>query len=177
MGVGGVGGGDDQDVAAEVLERFGVEGGGLLEQVAFGLLGELGVEVGGQVREGAEDGLGLLDVETAGGEGGAGQVVGLKAGGEPHRPVGLDPGGAGGVGVPVRGRGRPGVGGELDLVGVGQESGFELGELGLGSQHLVDDGGGLGRVHRPDRDGGDRGQCRACVSDGGGHPVGVLRDR
>ncbi len=62
------------------------------------------------------------------------------------------------VGVPVRGRGGTGLGAELGLVGVGQQSGLQLGELGLRGLHLCDGGGGLGGVHRPQRHVGDIGQ-------------------
>ena len=80
-----------------------------------------------------------------------GQVVGLETVGEPHRAVGRGAGGAGGVGVPVRGRGGAGVAGDLGPVGVGQQPGLELGELGLRGLELASRGG-LGGVHRPHRD-------------------------
>ena len=48
VGVGGVGGGDLEDVPPEVFERFGVERGGLVEEVAFGLLESLGSRSSGR---------------------------------------------------------------------------------------------------------------------------------
>ena len=87
VGVGGVGGGDLEDVPAQVLEGFGVVVGGECEQVLLGLDGDPGVEVVGELGQRAEDRLGLLDVDPALGERGPGGVVALEARGEPHRPV------------------------------------------------------------------------------------------
>ena len=141
------------------------------------LLDHVGVEVVGQLGQGAEDGLGLLDVDPAGGQGGAGEVVVLEALGEPHRPVRGDPGGAGGVGVPVRGRGGAGVGGDLAPVGVGQDACLELGDLGGEGVELVEGRGGLGGVHRPDRDLGDGVELIAGTSQRPGDRVWLVGDR
>ena len=111
----------------------------------------LGSRSSGRSAQGPEDGLGLIDMDGAGGERLAGEVVVLEALGEPHRPVCLGPGGPGGVGVPVRGRGGTGGRGHLGPVGVGQEPGLELGQLGLRGLDLVEGGGGLAGVHRPHR--------------------------
>jgi hypothetical protein len=130
VGVGGLGGGDLEGVSAQVLEGLGVVVGGLLEQVPLGLVDQVGVEVGGEVGQGAEDGLGLLHVDPALGQRGPGVLALLEPVGEPHRPMRRRSGGSRLVGVPVRGRGRAGGGGQVDPVGVRQEPGLELGQLG-----------------------------------------------
>ncbi len=178
VGVGGVGVDDFEDPAAEDLERLGVEVSGLFEEVAFGLLDHLRVEVGGQVGQGVEDGFGLLDVHAAGGQGGAGQVVALEPLGEPHGAVGLDPGGAGGGRVPVGGRGRGGVAGQVDPVGVLEEAGLELGDLcgqcGLSSARAAVVS--AGSIDHSGMAATEPSAERASAI-GGGHPVRVLRDR
>ena len=60
-------------------------------------------------------------------------------------PMRGDLDGPGGAGVPGRGRRGSGQGADVDGVGVGQEPGLKLGELGLGGADL---GQGLGGQHR-----------------------------
>jgi hypothetical protein len=138
------------------LEGFGVEDLGLLEQVPLGLLHDGRVEVLGELGQGAEDGVGLLDVDLPLGQRRASVFALLEPVGEPHDPVRAGSGGAGAVGVPVRGRGRPGDAGEVEPVGVGQHAGLELGDLGGQGGELVEGGGGLIGVHRPEGDVGHR---------------------
>ena len=68
----------------------------------------------------------------------------------------------------------PAVAGDVDGLGVGQESGFEGGELGLGGLDLADGGGGLVGVHRPQRQVTDLGELVAHRGDRTGDPVGVV---
>ena len=103
VGVGGVGGGDLEDVPAQLLEGFGVVVVGECEQVLLGLVDDVGVEVVGELGQGAEDGLGLLDVDPALGERGPGRVVAVETRGEPQRPV---RGGTGGPGAGGRASSR-----------------------------------------------------------------------
>ena len=131
VGVGGVGGGDLEDVPAQLLEGFGVVVGGELEQVLLGLEGDVGVEVVGELGQGAEDDLGLLDVDPPLGERGTGRVVARRgpwrAAAPGARPVAVvRVWWAYQFAVEV----APAVAGELDAVRVGKEPGFELGELG-----------------------------------------------
>ena len=179
VGVGGVGGGDLEDVPAQVLEGFGVVVGGECEQVLLGLEGDVGVEVVGELGQGAEDGLGLLDVDPALGERGPGRVVALEAVGEPHGPVRGRSGGPGLVGVPVGGRGGAGVAGDVDPVGVGEESGLRARPAApRRTWTSAIAGGGVGGVHRPHRD--PPATAAELIAHAGDHPgdrVRLVRDR
>ncbi len=106
-----------------------------------------------------------------------GEVVVLEALGEPHRPVRRDPGGGRGVGVPVRGRGGTGGRGDLGPVGVGQQPGLELHQLGLRGLNLGEGGGCLGGVHRPDRHLGGTTELIADTSQRPGDRVWLVGDR
>jgi hypothetical protein len=121
-----------QDPPPQHPQGFGVVVGGEVEEMLLGPLHHVGVEVGGEVVEGAQDHLDLLDQDPTVGEGGAGGFVGVQAVGDPHQPAGGCPGGGRGVGVPPRGRRRGSLAGEVDPVGVHQQPGLELGQLGLG---------------------------------------------
>ena len=91
-------------------------------------------------------------------------VVLLERSGEPGLAVGFAAGELGVVGQPVRGRGGAGVVAEVDLVGVGEDPGLELGDLGGQRLQRGEGAGGLVVVHRPQAGVGDGGDLIACAS-------------
>ena len=178
VGVGGVGVDDLEQPAAEDLQGLGVEVAGLLDQVALGLGDQVGVEAVGEVVDRPGDDLGLLDVHPALSERGAGRLVGLEgrrraasSGARPGRVMVA-------VGEPVRGGGGTGLRRRRRSVSAWASSrAFSSASCAFGGQHLAEGGGGLGGVHRPQRDVRDRGQVGAHASDRTGHPVRVVGDR
>ena len=131
VGVGGVGVDDLEQAAAEDLQGLGVELAGLLDQVGLGVGDQVGVEVVGEVVDRPGDHLGLLHMQVTSGEGRAGRLVGVQCRREPDRPVSGRAGEGGVVGEPVRGRGGTGLAGHVDGLGVGEQPGLQLGQLGL----------------------------------------------
>jgi len=103
--LGGPGGDDLQQLAAQALEVAGSEVGGLGDQVRVTLLTRLGVQVLGEPAEGLEDLPGLGQVDPTGAQGGGDPVPG--SGGELLPEPGLPDPVTGGLGQPVPDRPAP----------------------------------------------------------------------
>ena len=150
-----------------------------VEQVRFGLGDQLGVEIARVARRGrggwprpARRGPGPVAragrVRSWASRPWASRIVRCAAGA----------GGPGAVGVPVRGRGGPGLRREARSGRRGRGGGTSSSaSCALGGLDLVEGRGGLGGVHRPDRDLGQVGELVAHASEHPGDRVWLVRDR
>ncbi len=130
VGVGCFGGGDVEDPAAQGLQCFGVERLSLVSSWASALATSRGSRSSGSSARARRMASACSAWTRPSASALAGRARGSEAVREPHRPVCRGPGGAGGDGVPVRGGGGAGEAGDLGAVGVGQDPGLELGDLG-----------------------------------------------
>ena len=142
---------DLEQPSGQVLERLGVEVSGEVEQVLLSLRHQLGVEVLGEGGESAEDRVGLLDVDPSVGQRGPGRLVGHQPLREPGLPVRVPAREPVPVRQPVRRRGGPGLGGQLDRGRMGQDPGLQLRGLSLQRFEVGQGLGGIDGGHRPDR--------------------------
>ena len=179
MGVGGLGGDDLEDPAAEDLQCLGVVVLGELEQVPLGLVDKVGVEVVGRSARALRMASACSTWTRPCGER-AWRVWSRLSSPSASR---IDPvrGGAGGAGGGARAssrsrtrrcRRRCRCASAWD-----RSRAFELGELGLGGLDSSIGGGGLGGVHRPHRHPRDLAELIAHTSERPGDRVRLVRDR